>query len=68
MRDKYKIVLAGGQDHLKGNVFRIGHMGNVSYRDIVTTISALEMTLKELGFDICLGEGVAAAEEAYIVG
>ncbi|HML06078.1 MAG TPA: alanine--glyoxylate aminotransferase family protein, partial [Methanobacterium sp.] len=68
MRDKYKIVLAGGQDHLKGNVFRIGHMGNVTYRDIVTTISALEMTLKELGFDICLGNGVAAVEEAYLVG
>jgi len=68
MRDKYKIVLAGGQDHLKGNVFRIGHMGNITYRDIVTTIAALEMTLKELDFDICLGEGVAAVEEAYLIG
>jgi aspartate aminotransferase-like enzyme len=68
MRDKYGIVLAGGQDHLKGNVFRIGHMGNVTYRDIVVTLSALEMTLKELGFDICLGEGVAAVEEAYLIG
>ncbi|MEN4016900.1 MAG: alanine--glyoxylate aminotransferase family protein [Methanobacterium sp.] len=68
MRDKYGIVLAGGQDHLKGNVFRIGHMGNVTYRDIVVTMSALEMTLKELDFDICLGEGVAAVEEAYLIG
>lgn len=68
MRDKYGIVLAGGQDHLKGNVFRIGHMGNVTYRDIVVTMSALEMTLKELGLDVCLGDGVAAVEEAYLVG
>jgi len=68
MRDKYGIVLAGGQDHLKGNVFRIGHMGNVTYRDIVVTMSALEMTLKELDFYICLGEGVAAVEEAYLIG
>ena len=66
MRDKYKIVLAGGQDHLKGNVFRIGHMGNVSYKDIITTISALEMTLKGLGFDVNLGEGTGAAADTYM--
>jgi len=66
MRDKYGIVLAGGQDHLKGNVFRIGHMGNVTYKDIVTTISALEMTLKGLGFDIELGKGVGAVADTYL--
>lgn len=66
MRDKYKIVLAGGQDHLKGNVFRIGHMGNISYKDIITTISALEMTLKGLGFGVKLGEGTGAVAETYL--
>ncbi|MGZ7049422.1 MAG: pyridoxal-phosphate-dependent aminotransferase family protein [Methanobacterium sp.] len=66
MRDKYKIVLAGGQDHLKGNVFRIGHLGNVSYKDIVSTISALEMTLKGLGFDVNLGEGTGAVADTYL--
>ena len=67
MRDKYRIELAGGQDHLKGNVFRIGHMGNITEREIITTIAALEMTLKELNLDVCLGEGVAAVEEAYLI-
>ena len=67
MRDKYRIELAGGQDHLKGNVFRIGHMGNITEREIITTIAALEMTLKGLDLDICLGEGVAAVEEAYLI-
>ncbi len=66
MRDKYRIELAGGQDHLKGNVFRIGHMGNITNREIITTISALEMTLKELGFDIDMGKGVAATEDTYL--
>jgi aspartate aminotransferase-like enzyme len=66
MRDKYGIVLAGGQDHLKGNVFRIGHMGNVTYKDIITTISALEMTLKGLGFDVELGKGVGAVADTYL--
>lgn len=67
MRDKYRIELAGGQDHLKGNVFRIGHMGNITQKEILTTIASLEMTLKGLDLDICLGEGVAAVEEAYLV-
>lgn len=66
MRDKYGIVLAGGQDHLKGNVFRIGHMGNVTYKEIVTTISALEMTLKGLGFEFELGKGVEAVASTYL--
>ena len=67
MRDKYRIELAGGQDHLKGNVFRIGHMGNITQQEIITTIASLEMTLKELDLDVCLGEGVAAVEEAYLI-
>jgi aspartate aminotransferase-like enzyme len=66
MRDKYRIELAGGQDHLKGNVFRIGHMGNITEREIITTISALEMTLSELGLDVCMGDGVAAVAETYL--
>jgi aspartate aminotransferase-like enzyme len=67
MRDKYRIELAGGQDHLKGNVFRIGHMGNITEQEIITTIAALEMTLKGFKLDLCLGEGVAAVEEAYLI-
>ncbi len=66
MRNKYRVELAGGQDHLKGNIFRIGHMGNITHREIITTISALEMTLRELGFDISMGEGVAAVADTYL--
>ncbi|MDZ4171404.1 MAG: alanine--glyoxylate aminotransferase family protein [Methanobacteriaceae archaeon] len=66
MRNKYRVELAGGQDHLKGNIFRIGHMGNITHREIITTVSALEMTLRELGFDISMGEGVAAVADTYL--
>lgn len=66
MRNKYKVELAGGQDHLKGNIFRIGHMGNISYKELAITFSALEMTLKGLGFDIDMGAGVAAVNESYL--
>lgn len=68
MRNKYRIELAGGQDHLKGNVFRIGHMGNITHKEIISTIAALEMSLKEYGYEIELGTGVAAAQESYMPG
>ncbi|MBD1822829.1 alanine--glyoxylate aminotransferase family protein [Cyanobacteria bacterium FACHB-DQ100] len=62
MRKRFDIALAGGQDHLKGQIFRIGHLGFVSDRDILTAISALEATLQELGYDgFTPGAGIAAA-------
>lgn len=66
MRNKYKVELAGGQDHLKGNIFRIGHMGNITYKELAITFSALEMTLKGLGFDIKMGASLAAVNESFL--
>ncbi|MBD2020456.1 alanine--glyoxylate aminotransferase family protein [Leptolyngbya sp. FACHB-36] len=62
MKKRFDIVLAGGQDHLKGKIFRIGHLGFVSDRDILAAIGALEATLQELGYEsVSLGAGIAAA-------
>lgn len=61
MKKKYDIVLAGGQDHLSGQVFRIGHLGFVCDRDILSALAALEGTLAELGTGNSNGAGVAAA-------
>ena len=46
-RQKYDILLAGGQDHLKGKIFRVGHLGYVNDRDIITVIAAIGNTLVE---------------------
>ncbi|NPV50716.1 MAG: alanine--glyoxylate aminotransferase family protein [Candidatus Methanofastidiosum sp.] len=50
MREKHGIVIAGGQDHLKGKIIRIGHMGSVSEKEIILTMACLQMALKELGY------------------
>jgi aspartate aminotransferase-like enzyme len=63
LRETYGITVAGGQDTLKGKIFRIAHMGYVDRFDIILTISAVEMTLSTLGFKIELGSGVKVAEE-----
>jgi len=49
IKDKFDILLAGGQDHLKGKIFRVGHLGYVNNRDIITIISAISNTLLTLG-------------------
>ena len=66
MRNKYQIELAGGQDHLKGNIFRIGHMGTTGLHELAMTFACLEMTLKEFGFEFESGAGVAALEDIYL--
>jgi serine---pyruvate transaminase len=66
MRDKFGITIAGGQNQLKGKIARIAHCGYYGAFDTVTTFAALEMTLKELGADVELGAGVAAAQRVFL--
>jgi aspartate aminotransferase-like enzyme len=62
MKKRFDISLAGGQDHYKGKLFRIGHLGFVCDRDILAAIGALEATLRELGYEsMTPGAGVSAA-------
>jgi aspartate aminotransferase-like enzyme len=63
LREKHNITIAGGQDQAKGKIFRIAHFGYMDTYDIVTVVSAVEMTLKELGYTLELGRGVKAALE-----
>ncbi len=47
IKNKYDILLAGGQDHLKGKIFRVGHLGYINDRDIISVIAAIGNTLAE---------------------
>ena len=59
---KMGIVIAGGQDHLKGKIFRIGSMGAVSAPEILATLAATQIALKKSGYTL-QGDGVQAAGE-----
>jgi aspartate aminotransferase-like enzyme len=59
---KMGIIIAGGQDHLKGKIFRIGNMGAVSAPEILATLAATQHALKKCGFKV-KGDGVGAAAE-----
>lgn len=67
MKKRFDIVLAGGQDHLNGKIFRMGHLGFVCPRDILAAIASLEATLIELGnTQVTPGQAVAAAAQILI--
>jgi serine---pyruvate transaminase len=66
MRDRFGVTIAGGQGRLKGKIARIAHCGYFGAFDIVVTVAALEMTLRELGHEVELGAGVAAAQRVFL--
>jgi aspartate aminotransferase-like enzyme len=57
------IVIAGGQQHLKGKIFRIGHMGYCDPLDILPVLSAIEISLKKQNVSLSFGTALQAAEE-----
>ena len=61
---KMGIEMAGGQDHLKGKIFRIGNMGSVGAPEILSTLAATEHALRKQGFHI-KGNGIEAACEVF---
>lgn len=61
MREKHRILIADGQDDLKGRIFRIGHMGYVFDRDILMTLAALETVLSDLGYACPPGKAISEA-------
>jgi aspartate aminotransferase-like enzyme len=64
--EKFGITVAEGQDRAKGKIIRIAHLGYYERLDMVMVISALEMLLREMGYQFELGTGVKAAEEILL--
>jgi aspartate aminotransferase-like enzyme len=62
---KAGIVIAGGQAHLSGRIFRIGSMGNVTSGDIMRTIQQLEIILKKEGIVKQAGPATEAAAAVF---
>jgi len=60
---KNGIFPAGGQAHLKGKIIRIAHIGYLDEYDVLTALSGLELSLRDVGFAFASGESVKAAQE-----
>jgi aspartate aminotransferase-like enzyme len=66
LRDQMGVILAEGQDQLKGKAIRIAHVGYMGAFDVITAIAALEMALRKFGAEMPFGRGVAAAQEVLM--
>lgn len=65
LEKQYGLKLAGGQDELKGKIVRLAHMGYIDQFDVLAALAGVELVLKELGFPVEPGKGVAAAQRVW---
>ena len=63
--DKYGVAFGVGLGEVAGKVFRIGHLGSLTDVMTLSGLATAEMCMVDLGLDIRLGSGVAAAQEFY---
>ena len=63
LAQKFKVLVAGGFGNLKGKVFRVGCMGEVSPYHVMRTISAISSTLAMMGYQTDAQAGLKTAEE-----
>ena len=66
MKAKYGITMAGGQEHLKGKIFRISHLGYYDEGDMLSFLHYAERTLVDLELPHESGAGVLAAQKLFV--
>ena len=64
-RSRFGSVIANGQGSMKGQIFRIAHLGYFDFADLFSMIAGLEIILNANGFPVPYGAGVAVAQEVY---
>jgi len=64
-RNHFGAIIANGQGSMKGQIFRIAHLGYFDFADLFAVIAGLEIILNANGHPVQLGSGVAAVQEVY---
>jgi len=65
LREQHNIIISGGQDALKGKIFRIGHLGAVQFGDLLRTWEAVGKELGELGHGCDVEAVLTELEDVY---
>ena len=63
--ETYGVAFGVGLGEVQGKAFRIGHLGSLTDVMMLSGLATAEMCMADLGLDIQLGSGVAAAQEYY---
>ncbi len=64
----YGVAFGVGLGEVAGKLFRIGHLGSLTDVMMLSGIATAEMVMVDLGLDIALGSGVAAAQKSFLMG
>jgi aspartate aminotransferase-like enzyme len=64
-RSRFGAIIANGQGSMKGQIFRIAHLGYFDFADLFAVIAGLEIILNANGHAVEYGKGVAAVQKIY---
>jgi aspartate aminotransferase-like enzyme len=64
-RDRFNAIIANGQGSMKGQIFRIAHLGFFDFHDLFAVIAELELILAANGHPVPFVKGVAAVQNTY---
>jgi aspartate aminotransferase-like enzyme len=64
-RSRFGSIIANGQGSMKGQIFRIAHLGYFDFPDLLAMVAELELILHANGVPVELGTGVAAVQRVY---
>jgi aspartate aminotransferase-like enzyme len=66
LRTRFGAIIANGQGSMKGQIFRLAHLGYYDIADLFALFAALEIALQKLGQKVELGSSVRAVQEVYL--
>ena len=64
-RTRFGSIIANGQGSMKGQIFRIAHLGYFDFPDLFAMVAELEIILAANGIPVKFGSGVAAVQNVY---
>src|SRR3972149_3814089 len=62
---RYNLALGAGLSQMAGKLFRIGHLGDLNELMLLGAIAGAEMAMSDVGIEVELGSGVAAAQAQF---
>ena len=64
-RTRFNAIITNGQGSMKGEIFRLAHLGYFDFHDLFAVIAELEIILAAQELPVRFGSGVAAVQNVY---
>jgi aspartate aminotransferase-like enzyme len=64
-RTRFNAIITNGQGSMKGQIFRLAHLGYFDFHDLFAIVAELELILAAQGKQVRFGVAVAAVQNVY---